>query len=198
MTKKTPCFGVLCLAYSLTFLLIACYAESTGVKNIEKCTIPDAARKYCSTAFPGWIPLSLSDLDGEMVEYLKGQKDSEQCPNLLKSDFDGDRETDLALFLSKQEEKGILVKLVVVLCKKERPQKSSVLCEFESEQVRPEIYIAAISKGRKIKPTEATGDAKQPMGITLPEEAIVLHYFERSAKAFYWNGSSFCEVWIED
>jgi hypothetical protein len=102
-------------------------------------------------------------------------------PSVVRADFDGDGNSDLALLL--RDDKSPATKLVVLLCSKE--QKCQIVYEKDETALGDIVYLLRAKSGVGASESEAT-DAQEP-SVRLQSPGIQVAYFEKAAVVLFWN-----------
>lgn len=192
-------FAMLTVACTVSMVALVPVHARSQTGDPCRCILPEFVRIYATSTFPEWHILACKDLDDEMVRYLRTTKNGKRCITARCLDLNGDGSNDYVLLASKQGPAKPALRLIAVFVKAGHVINSTVLEEFNSDAVgqKFEVYLTVLPKGTAIKESEASGQATGS-SVKGKGAVIVLHFFERSSKAFYWDGQSFCGVWTED
>lgn len=131
---------------------------------------------------------SIEDMDKEFQAYYIEDFGKDQPPGIVCGKFFENKDGCFKLISNKKEEGAI--ELVYedstkhyVLVKKFNPPNGFI---FLSKR-----------KGRLISSSKALDD-KKAFVLKEGQDAVELHYYEKSTVVYYWNENKFDEIWVSD
>jgi hypothetical protein len=186
----------------LLFLAVPGLLEARPPKQSD-CSLPRIVISYCEKQLPQAVVIEETHLSIEMLDYLRANMGKAFCANVAIADLDGNGFPDYAFLLADVSRSPTRLALYAALMNNHGVQKLYCLDTWDSDfSGKPpnhalELYLTVMPKGKSASPTGGHG-ALQGQAVALTNPAILLHFFERSETAFYWDGKDFCKVCLGD
>ncbi len=167
------------------------------------CSLPKIVLSYCEKQLPQAIVIEEAYLSIEMLDYLRANRGKAFCSTVAMADFDGNGFPDYAFLIADASRSPAHLALFVAFMNNHGVSKLYCLDTWNSEfSGKPskhalELYLTVVPKGKSFS-AAGIPEPLQGHAVTLTSPAIVLHFFERSETAFYWDGHNFCKVCLGD
>lgn len=176
----------------LLLILFAPAVNSSLAQNaFDPCSVaglPSAIGTVLKLDFAGWRPRQISDLIAD-DQQLWAKARSRSCPGIASGHFDGGRRVEYALLLVPTS-KSDGYRLALFRENSAGTFAVQVLARSDGDAgSRP--VISTVPPGRYSDPE--TGRT-----VRTKSDSILLEWIEAAARLYYWSGSAFHELQVED
>ena len=125
--------------------------------------------------------MRLNDLDSQTRNYFRNEYKNE-CPGIVKLDFNGDGRQDYAVLLRNNKSKK--TKFVILFCLSDSLFKK--VYELDVTNFSNIIYLSLVKKGARVSQTESI-ETNAPPQTQLKYDGVRLTYFEKAEIVIFWN-----------
>lgn len=129
----------------------------------------------------------MENVDSDLRQYLKKELPTSH-PGLVCGQFKGDKKGCFRLIGQLSDGKAIELKYV-------DPDGTAGI--IEKFPYPTNIVFLTLYNRKKIKSSKALPESKE-YDLRDNQDAVSLHYFEKSTVVYYWDGKKFSSIWISD
>ena len=154
----------------LAFIFIASFAA-------EAQTVPAKVKNYLNLNYPNWV----------IAKQYMPSENGEPTPDIKafdKGDFNGDRETDYAFIITKDDRRYV----IALIATKNSFKAYNLLADSWGG-----TRIGVVKKGEKISSESMNGPTKS---LRLKNDGVGLSDQEGILRTYYWQNGKF--LWMDD
>lgn len=179
------------IVLALTLLAPAVNPSLLSQNAFDPCSVsalPSAIGTVLKVNFVGWRPRQISDLVAD-DQQLWAKAHSQSCPGIASGHFDGGSRLEYALLLVPMSNSGSY-RLALFRENSAGTFVVRVLAHSEGDAGSKPV-ISKVPPGKY-------SDPENGKTVRTKADSILLEWIEAAARLYYWSGSAFHELQVED
>ena len=176
----------------LRALILSIALATPAIAQSGECTLADLPKDIAdtiSTKYAGWRPEQVSDLKSDDQElWTKARGDS--CPGITSGHFESDNRLNYAVLLLDKDTSHWGYKFLFFDPDRSGSFKSILLAQAEGKNAGQPVIS-------RVPPGEYS-DPETGKSVKTKLDSVLLEWIEAAAQLYYWTGSRFQRLQVED
>lgn len=177
---------------SFIILILNISVSAPAFAQSRNCTIQDLPKGIADiigSKYAGWRPEQISDLEPDDHE-LWVKAHGKLCPGIASGHFEGNGRDTYAVLLLKKDPARLGYKFVLFNENRSGTFESILLDRAEGKNAgKPVIY--------RVPPGEYS-DPETGKSVKTKLHSVILEWIEAAAQLYYWSGSKYHKLQVQD